>query len=192
MNAREKFLSNMEFEQNAPQLKWEYGYWAGVVRQWYHGGLPDNTGVPDRLGSGEPVRAEVMGEKLGGFLDHDIHQHFNMDDGFKRIPVNNFLYPNFETEILEDHGDWILWRNQWGITCRQLKDRSSPEAFVRSPVQSWEDWEQIKDERLQPKLEDRLPENWPQLVEEYRNRDFPLIIGGGQGFYGSPRYLLGD
>jgi hypothetical protein len=92
---------------------------------------------------------------------------------------------------LEDHGEWLLQKNKWGILERASKDNSSPAAFLHSPVQSWSDWELIK-ERLQPDLSKRLPQNWPSLVESYRSRTYPLVIGGEQGFYGSPRYLLGD
>ena len=141
MNSREMFLSVMAFEKQRQIPKWEYGYWAGVVRQWYESGLPHRTGIPDDLQGGEAVRAEVMGEKPGGFVDQDIHSFFHMDSGFKRIPVNNFVDPLFETEILEDYGDWILWRNSFGIIVRQKKDRSSLEAFVKSPVTNMEDWE---------------------------------------------------
>jgi uroporphyrinogen decarboxylase len=115
-----------------------------------------------------------------------------MDSGFKRIPVNNFMFPEFDTEVLEDHGEWILWRNSYGIVVRQQKDRSSLEAFIESPVANMEDWEVIKGERFSLNLEDRLPENWPTLLNDYKHRDYPLILGGGQGFYGSPRYLIGD
>jgi uroporphyrinogen decarboxylase len=115
-----------------------------------------------------------------------------MDAGFKRIPLNNFMCPQYETEILEDHGDWVLWRNSFGIIVRQLKDRSSLEAFIESPVANMEDWERIKEERFSLNLEKRLPDNWDALISEYQQRDYPLILGGGQGFYGSPRYLIGD
>jgi uroporphyrinogen decarboxylase len=192
MNAREKFLSLMSFEKGAPIPKWEYGYWAGVVRQWYQAGLPENIGIPEDLHGGEAIRAEVMGAKPGGYVDQDIHKFFEMDNGFKRVPLDNFMCPPYETKILEDHGDWILWQNSFGITVRQMKDRSSLEAFIDSPVTDMDDWERIKEERFSLNLEERLPTNWKSLIEDYKQRDYPLILGGGQGFYGSPRYLIGD
>jgi len=192
MNAREIFLAQMLFEKNAPVPKWEYGYWAGVVRQWYAAGLPQRTGIPDDLQGGLSVRAEVMGEKPGGFVDRDIHGFFQMDTGFKRIPANNFMCPQFDTEVLEDHGEWVLWRNPYGIVARQMKDRSSPESFIDCPVAGMEDWEKIRAERFSLNLAGRLPADWPALVREYQRRDYPLILGGGQGFYGTPRYLIGD
>lgn len=192
MNAREMFLAQMLFKERAPVPKWEYGYWAGVVRQWYQEGLPQAVGIPDDLQGGLSVRAEVMGWKPGGFVDQDVHAFLDMDPGFKRVPLNNFVCPAYETEILEDHDEWYLLRNSFGIVVKQYKDRSSLEAFIESPVASMEDWERVKEERFSLNLAQRLPENYEALVKEYPERDYPLILGGGQGFYGSPRYLIGD
>jgi len=192
MNAREKFLASMSFEPGAPVLKWEYGYWAGAVRRWQREGLGVQQPIPESLGDGESVRAEGMGDKPSGFNDRAIHDLFGMDAGFRRVPLENFLDPPFPIEILEDHGDWVLRRNNMGILSRQRKDRATPEALLAGPVQNHQDWEKIKGERLQPNFEARLPANWSELVRAYRERDYPLILGGGQGFYGSPRYLVGD
>jgi len=191
MNSREAFLSTMSFEPDAPVLKWEYGYWVGAIRRWMREGLVVKNPLPASLGDGDADRAEAMGEKLGGFCDDDIHEMFNMDEGFRRIPLNNFMYPAFPTQVLEDHGEWVMQVNKWGIVERANKENSSPPSFVRSPVQTWADWEVLK-ERLQPDLDKRLPTNWNDLVSSYEDRSYPLVLGGEQGFYGSPRYLIGD
>ncbi len=191
MNAREKFLSTMSFEPGAPLLKWEYGYWAGAVRQWGKEGLTLMESVPEKLGDGDAVRAEAMGVKPGGYCDQTIHAYFEMEEGFRRVPVNNFMCPTFPVQLLEDHGDWVLQINKWGIEERASKDNSSPASFLRSPVQTREDWEKIK-ERFQVDIDKRLPANWSELVSSYKNRTYPLVLGGEQGFYGSPRYLIGD
>ncbi|HEY60726.1 MAG TPA: hypothetical protein G4N92_08620 [Anaerolineae bacterium] len=192
MNAREQFITNMQFQPNIPVLKWEYGYWAGAVRRWYKEGLNPKFPIPDELGTGDSVRAEIMGYKSGGFVDQDIHKLLGLDEHQHRIPLNNFIYPLFEKKIIEDHGDSFVFQDGWGIIKHQRKDRSAPERFLSAPVKTMEDWEEIKEERLQPVLEGRLPENWRSLVEKYKARSYPLTIGGGQGFFGSPRYLLGD
>lgn len=191
MNAREAFLTAMSFEPGAPVLKWEYGYWAGAVRRWSNEGLTIHEPIPSNLGDGDAVRAEAMGEKPGGYCDQRIHELFGMDEGFRRIPVNNFMCPAFPVKQLEDHGDWVLQINKWGIVERASKDNSSPASFLKSPVQSRSDWEILK-ERFQPDLDKRLPANWLELVKSYKDRSYPLVLGGEQGFYGSPRYLIGD
>lgn len=38
-----------------------------------------------------------------------------------------------------------------------------------------------------------MPEGWDQLVKEYQNHDFPLILGFcGEGFFGNLRRLMGE
>jgi hypothetical protein len=193
MDARQKFLAMMGFEPSTPCLKWEFGYWAGTVRRWYAEGLPQGVGVPAGLGEGDAVRAEALGQgKEGSFSDVDVHKFLDLDEGMHRIPVRNFVFPFYEEEVLEDHGDWVLRRDSWGVTRRQRKDRAAPEAFVGSLIESWDDWERLKAERLQANTPGRMPQNWGDLCRSYRNRTFPLVLGGYHGFFGTPRYLLGD
>lgn len=40
MNSREKFLATMQFRRGVPPNKWEFGYWATTLEQWYAEGLP--------------------------------------------------------------------------------------------------------------------------------------------------------
>lgn len=192
MNTREKFLACMAFEEGAYGPKWEYGYWADAVRRWYTEGLKPVTGIPDNLHGGQTIRAELMGYKLGGFVDQDINQLLGLDEPERRIPLVNFIYPLFEKEIVEDHEEWYIYKDGWGITKQEKKDRSAPERFLSAPVETWQDWEIIRDERLQSNTEGRIPKNWTELVTSYKERTYPLVIGGEQGFFGSIRYLFGD
>jgi len=192
MNTREKFLACMAFERDSPPPRWEYGYWAGAVRRWYTEGLAPVAGIPDALDGGQAIRAELMGYKLDGYVDQDINQLLQMDEPERRIPIVNFIYPLFDKKILEDHAEWFIYQDGWGITKQEKKDRSAPERFLAAPVKSWSDWEKLKEERLQPGTPGRIPTNWRELALEYRQRSFPLVIGGEQGFFGSVRYLLGD
>ena len=191
MNTREKFLTTMSFDSSSDIPKWEYGYWADVVRNWQKEGLTGAQILPDGFTGGDSVRAEIMGYKPGGFVDLNIHQLFNMDIHQRRIPVDNFIFPKFEEKILEDLQDTVVVQDGWGIVRRKKKDLSSLDHFVSGPVTYMEDWEQLK-ERLQPDTPGRFPGNWQELVQEYKQREYPLVLGGGQGFFGSVRYLLGE
>ena len=192
MNTRDIFLASMAFEPSTPVLKMEYGYWVGTIRRWYEEGLKVEKPIPESLAYGDSVRAEVMGFKTGGLVDRDVHKLFGMDGWLSRVPVNNFIYPLMKTKTLEDHGEWRLYRDGWGILRKESSDLSTPTALLKGPVSSIEDWMAIKEKHLQPDIRGRLPENWEKLCAEYKNRDYPLILGGGHGFYGSPRYLIGD
>lgn len=192
MNTREKFLASMSFSKELIIPKWEYGYWAETVRNWYKEGLDVEKEIPSELGAGESVRAEVMGHKPGGYVDFEIHHIFNQDAHQRRIPIDNFIYPRFEEKIIEEHPTSVVVRDSWGLIKQRKKDQSTLERFISGPVQNLEDWEKLKEKRLQPDTLGRFPENWDALIKEYKQRDYPLVLGGGQGFFGSIRYLLGE
>jgi uroporphyrinogen decarboxylase len=200
MNTRERFLALMNFEPVDRTLKWELGYWAGTVRRWYGEGLPCRKGVPSWLkdgrsviGEGAPLDPESFDPLDADRRDTDIHDYFGMDEPIWKLPLNTYFCPLYEEETIEDHADWILHRNEYGVILKDLKDFSSLPSWVMTPVNSRDDWEQIKAERLQPNLEARLPHNWAHWKEVFKNRSFPLLLSGYPcGFYGTARFLLGE
>lgn len=192
MNARERFLACMNFEPIDRPPLWEFGYWGGTVHRWYGEGLPRKVGIPAWVTPGQGVRGEGAAWDETRARDRDVHNFLGLDEGMRRIPLNIYFSPLFETAILEDHGDWITWRDEDGVIKRDLKTKATLPHFVRGPVVTRDDWERLKAERLRPTLEGRLPDNWQALVSEFKQRDYPLGLGGQQGFYGTPRYLLGE
>jgi len=63
--------------------------------------------------------------------------------------------------------------------------------IIKWPVTSRADWERVKARHLDPDDPSRFPENWADLVAEYRTRDYPLQATH-RGVYGLPRILIGD
>jgi uroporphyrinogen decarboxylase len=61
------------------------------------------------------------------------------------------------------------------------------------PIKDWATWEEIKAERLRlDNISERFPAHWPELVEAYKNRDYPLAVGGFPlGFFGTLVHFLG-
>ncbi len=192
MNSRERFLATMAFEPVDRPLYWELGYWADTLRNWYEQGLPKGVGIPDSVPGGDTVRGEFLGPVPDEATDVDVHCYLDFDPGLERIPVNNFICPEFEPIVLEDHGSWVLCRDKWGTLNQEMKDHTSPPSLVRGPVSSLADFQQLAEERLDPDLTPRLPKDWPLFLAGARNRDFPIAIGGKHGFFGTPRFLLGD
>jgi uroporphyrinogen decarboxylase len=191
MNARERFRAVMNFE-SVPTLKWEFGYWAATVRRWYEEGLEAKAGLEEQWKGGVGVHGGAAGWRPGRPLGQDINQAVDLDESLQRMLFNNYLAPPFEEETLEEHGDWILVRNDMGMIEKRYHERGSLSAYLEGPVSTMEDWERLKAERLRPSLEDRLPPDWASMKESYRERSFPLALGGGQGFFGTPRFLLGE
>ena len=192
MNTRERYMSLMTFEEVDRTLFWEFGYWAGTLRRWYKEGLPEVKGIPEEFADGLGIYGESAGVRLGRYPADDAHNYFRMDPYIVRVPLNLGAYPPFEEKVIEDHGAWYLWQTSDGYIRKEIKDRSTLPSITRTPVKAREDWERYKAERLRPTLEGRLPDNWAELVREYKNRDYPLGLGQQIGFFGTPRYLLGE
>jgi len=191
MNARERFLAIMNFEEPDRNFVWEFGYWSGTVRRWYQEGLPRVHGLRDDIADGTGLFAESAGVPLNRDTAPDVHDYFKMDPYLVRVPLNIGAYPPFEVKVLEDHGDWYIWQEWDGCRRKELKNRTSLPTIVGGPVKDRESWERYKAERLRPSLKGRLPDNWSQLVAEYKKRDYPLGLGQTHGFFGTPRYLMG-
>lgn len=191
MTAKERFLSLMRFEPVRP-LKWEFGYWAATVRRWYKEGLETKAGLDTHWNDGEGIHGGAAGWRPGRPLGKDVNEYFNLDESVQRVWMNNYLCPQFPEEILEEHEDWLLLRNENGVIEKRFKNRSSLSAYLEGPIKTRDDWEKLKAERLQPSLADRLPKNWHEMKKIYKNRTFPLALAGGQGLFGTPRFLFGE
>ncbi len=191
MNTRERFMAIMNFEEPDRHLVWEFGYWGGTVRRWYQEGLPLVHGLRDGIADGTGLFNESAGVPLNRDTALDVHDYFKMDPYLVRVPLNIGAYPQFEVKTIEDHGNWYIWQEWDGCLRKELKNRTSLPTIVGGPVKDRESWEKYKAERLRPSLEGRLPDNWSQLVSEYKKRDYPLGLGQTHGFFGTPRYLMG-
>jgi hypothetical protein len=191
MNSRQRFQQVMDF-QPGRTLKWEFGYWGAAVRRWYQEGLEEKAGLPGDVADGAGVHGGAAGWRPGRPAGTDINQICQLDEGLQRLKVNNYLAPLFEEQVLEEEDRWVVVRNDIGMIEKRSKTRGSLSSYLEGPVKTLQDWEKLKEERLQPTLDNRLPDNWEALLAGYRSRSFPLALGGGQGFFGTPRFLLGE
>ena len=116
-----------------------------------------------------------------------------MDQQHRLVDVNLLFDPMFEVEIIEEDERLLKYRDIDGVKRIFLKEEATIPTAYEWPVSGWESWRRLKEERLNVKnIAGRFPKHWPRLVEEYRNRDYPLAIGGyPQGFFGTLVHLLG-
>lgn len=64
--------------------------------------------------------------------------------------------------------------------------------FLEFPISDKKDFEELKDFWKSIPFKNRIPENWDFLVEKYKKRTYPLVIGGYPiGFFGTLRNLMG-
>ncbi|MGD2157808.1 MAG: uroporphyrinogen decarboxylase family protein [Anaerolineales bacterium] len=194
MNSRERFLATMRGELVERVPLWEFGYWSQTLNRWYQEGLPHRVGHTGEMYEGSIFGEALIWDPAVGARDQDVHMELGLDEGIQRVPINSFVSPPFERKLIDDEGDTVVEQDPRGHIVRNMKDRSSMPQIIKTLVETREDWEQVKAERLQPTLTNRLPEDWEAERKRLQYRNFPLCIGGIAaqcGFYHTARYLLG-
>ncbi|HPO14817.1 MAG TPA: uroporphyrinogen decarboxylase family protein [Candidatus Hydrogenedentes bacterium] len=216
MNTREQFLEVMKFNKGVPALKWEFGYWGETVKNWYAAGLPKEKPPypspaistptsslysaawtcqgPNYIPNGTGVMAGGLYWPTQGFpLDYDVRKACRMDPPQRILDVNLLFEPMFDIEVIEEDEKKFFYQDLDGAKRVLLKGPETIPTTMEWPVKDRKSWEQLKKERL--RLDDisgRFPANWDALVEEYKNRDYPLAIGGYPfGLFGTPSHILG-
>ncbi|MBW1960175.1 MAG: hypothetical protein JRJ04_01865 [Deltaproteobacteria bacterium] len=196
MNARERFNAIMSFEKPDRNFIWEMGYWRQTIERWYREGLPRKHGLPAEGDPGQGVRAEAFPHdpfSTSRFRDVDVHEHMGMDEPLMAVAVNSGPCPPFEQIVFEETDNFVIFQDEFGVKKRINKKGASIPEFIDWQVKGRRDFEKLKEERFHPRLEERVPENWHAIVEEYKTRDFPLTLGGyPYGLYGFLRYLMGE
>ena len=124
----------------------------------------------------------------------DVMDYFGFDQSTAQVPVEQVFYPMFEPQVLaEDEAlSGLRRRGRRHAALPEGRGASSPPRSTgRSRIGT--SWQKIKEERL--RLDDiraRFPANWAEWVQEYKDRDYPLAIGGYPcGFFGTLVHLLG-
>lgn len=221
MNLRERFLEVMlHHNTSVPAMKWEFGYWGETINNWYRSGLPKRNPASIPLGHNTPTSSlyttswtcnnpfvqpgdypkgiAIMAGGLywptQGFpLDEDVRCHFGMDRTQQLVDLNLLLCPMFEPEVLEESDTQLMYRDLDGVVRLFLKESATMASGWRWPIHDRESWEQVKAERVRlDNIPERLPANWKDKVQEYKNRDYPLGLGGYPfGFFGTPVNLIG-
>ncbi len=179
MTSRERFQAIMNFDAYDRTLDWENGIWLTTIDEWYKQGLPKQEGKPDTIN----VTGKIYFYLLDNFL--------NLDQAPQAIPVELLPIPAYPNEVYEETDDYIVAQNEWGIKMKVAKDGNTMPHFMNCPVKTQADFDRLK-ERFQPHLEERYPNNWTGLVEEYRDRTYPLSASDFPfGIFGFTRELLG-
>ncbi|MCL5986174.1 MAG: hypothetical protein M1371_06365 [Actinobacteria bacterium] len=100
--------------------------------------------------------------------------------------------PCFEEEIIDQNDENVIYRRDDGKIVKTKRDGSSMPQFLEYPVKTNRDFEKIK-ERFNPESKKRFPEQWNNLIKDYKNRTYPLQLGGGNfcGFFSILREMMG-
>ena len=217
MTELERFREVMEnFNTGAAAPKWEFGYWGETVDNWYEEGLEKNVypQIPEEITTPTaslytpcwrsiktgklPAGIAVLGGGLyfptQGFpRDTDIRKTLDMDIGQHLVDVNLMFEPAFETVTVEEDDEFLTYMDLDGVTRKFAKKTGVIPMAVENVITDRKSWEKLKDERIDLKdVSRRFPAHWDALLTSYRNRDYPLVIGGyPYGFFGTQAHLMG-
>lgn len=212
MNARERFRGINEFDPEVVAPRWEMGYWAGTLEHWYDEGLPKKRylKIPKtrhvyanvfsrfayrdgRFADGLAVMGGLWWPSQGLPLDNDVKNYFDMDEALILVPANGLFCPEFEFTVLDEDEDKVTHVDIDGVKRIYDKRTGVIPTQLECPIKDWESWHRLKEERM--RLEDvgkRLPPNWDELLEKYKHRTFPLLVGGYPcGMFGILAHLMG-
>ena len=126
-------------------------------------------------------------------LDTDVADYFDFDRGTALVHVEQLFCPMYEPRILEENEKYLDYVDIDGIQRRFQKQEGVIPHAMSWPIKDWDSWLEIKHERLRlDNMADRFPSHWPDLVKEYKNRNYPLAVGGYPlGYFGLLAHLLG-
>jgi uroporphyrinogen decarboxylase len=216
MNTRERFLRVLAFEPGVHSPKWEFGYWGETVDRWYAQGLPkanyptvEESATTPTASLYGPAWRSIGARRLpkgiavvaGGLYwptqafpqDRDIRDFFGMDVGQQLVDVNLLFDPPFQVQVLHENDEVFEYVDLDGVQRRFLKTEGTIPNAMKWPIRDRSSWEKLKDERLSLKnISTRFPSDWEARVQDYRQRDYPLALGGyPHGFFGTLSHLIG-
>ncbi len=193
MTDKERFHAIMGFQPADRTLFWEQGFWGGAVERWYAEGMPRRSGVQGDPAWGDTVRGPATPTAPGDRFCADVLEAAGLDKPTLKVPVQLHLWPPFKEEVLEDHGDQVVLRDEMGIVKLMPRARNSIPHYLSWPVSTMEDLEKVAAERLDPDSPGRFPADWPEVVRRLNAYDGVVALGGYPcGFFGSPRFLMGE
>jgi len=127
-----------------------------------------------------------------GLKTEDWRSYFGLDTGFEVLPVNLGFCPRFERKILKNDGEKRTVRDELGLTFIEKIGHSTIPMYIDYPVKTFQDWEQLKEQRLNPNASERFPTDWLSIIAGMKERDAAIQIGNfPYGLFGTARDLMG-
>jgi len=168
MNTRERILAVLAHEKPDRLPNLEFGYWDETLTSWYRQGLPrsvtTNSEVESYLG--------LEGVTL-----------------FPLVPLQNGMCPAFERKVIEERDGHLIVQDHEGNLCEVPAGSSSIPRYIKYVIESRQDWQTFKQERLDP----LHPERYGDLdlfAQQARRTGLPIIFNAGS-FYGWLRNWMG-
>jgi Uroporphyrinogen decarboxylase (URO-D) len=198
MNAREKFHATMSFEA-CPNLKTEFGYWAGTIRRWVKEGLPEQGEVPTSALDGDLVRGSVpfgfessIVSKAGTteVVDVNVRPFFGLDSYLAKFPID--FSPRLRRRVIEEDDRRRVFTDSYGVTKLVTKEGAATWHVLEYPVKNRHDFHEYV-AWYEKDFASRLPGKLSDLAAALKDRTYPIRLGGEPfGFTYLPRALMGE
>lgn len=168
MNHLERFHRVFQFKEVDRVPDYEFGYWTETIDRWHREGLP-----------------------LEKRNDRDIELYLGLEgwDCGEWLPIRCGFWPSLPSRIIKEEGDRAVVEDGMGGIYICTTTSSSIPHYIRYPLRTRDDWERLKP-FFNPDTPGRFPLNWDEVVESYKERDYPLGISVGS-LYGWLRNLMG-
>jgi hypothetical protein len=122
MTSRERFLAIMDYQPVDRMPVYHWAEWEETAERWAREGLA---------------------------RDADRHAYFGSEPMPRGLPVNQWLYPGFPEEVLEETAEYRIIRGSDGVTAKWWNSKSSLPYHVDHLLKGRADWPEFK-KRLQP------------------------------------------
>lgn len=176
MNDRERFLKTIGFGQPDRIPYWECAFWGETLNRWVSEGMPNSVIHPN------------------GPTEESLRSYFSFDRNFGvyfrgTVPVNLGFIPGFEHKAFSEENGIITEQGGDGVISRWSRTGHSTRQFVKFPVQSREDFQEIK-KRLDPSTPNRINPGCKDKALNLQAQGAPICLQVG-GYYGFARGLMG-
>lgn len=111
--------------------------------------------------------------------------------GWQVTPVNMDASRMDEPVTIKETDEIRVQREGDGVITQLYKSGDYHHHEIDWPVKTISNWESYKKKHLDPDDPARFPDNWNELVKEYKTRDYPLQLTHW-GVYGFARKKMGD
>jgi len=168
LTTRERFkrVTNWQKPDRLPNI--DFGYWDETIVKWHEQGLPAY------------VKTNI-----------DVEQYLGLEgiECVPWLPVKNGLFPRFEHKILEEKEEYNIIQSEEGIICEIPKTGETIPKYIRFGIETREDWERYKAERLDYTRPDRIGDI-RKAIEHAQTAGMPIRFDAGS-LYGWLRNWMG-
>ena len=152
----------------------------------------------DRVPFGVGLGWQPWGDALArwqadsGIRDLVPETYFGYDPSFTLPELESGIWPPLPTQLISEDAEFVIVRDGRGITSRGRRDGLSMPEWLDYPVKTPDDWQRLKEERLQITEPGRVRQNWDEFRRRLHTTGEAVQVGVYPwGMFGSARDLLG-